>query len=107
MRPATQRTLLDTYGQLENLTSQVRASVWLALMNRGVELEAAASDRHTRLDLLPRHHVQELDALQLKPGEAEALVEERGRIMHHGRLVEAAGQALASLTRTRAPARTA
>jgi DNA repair protein RecN (Recombination protein N) len=98
VRPATQRTLLDTYGQLENLTSQVRAehSVWLALMNRGVELEAAASDRHTRLDLL-RHHVQELDALQLKPGEAEALVEERGRIMHHGRLVEAAGQALASL----------
>ena len=98
VRPATQRTLLDTYGQLENLTSQVRAehSVWLALMNRGVELEAAASDRHTRLDLL-RHHVQELDALQLKPGEAEALIEERGRIMHHGRLVEAAGQALASL----------
>ena len=98
VRPATQRTLLDTYGQLESLTSQVRAehSVWLALMNRSVELEAAASDRHSRLDLL-RHHVQELDALQLKPGEAEALVEERGRIVHHGRLVEAAGQALAAL----------
>ena len=98
VRPATQRTLLDTYGQLESLTSQVRAehSVWLALMNRSVELEAAASDRHSRLDLL-RHHVQELDALQLKPGEVEALVEERGRIVHHGRLVEAAGQALAAL----------
>ncbi|MCC7462863.1 MAG: DNA repair protein RecN [Gammaproteobacteria bacterium] len=98
VRPATQRTLLDTYGQLESLTSQVRAehSVWLALMNRSVELEAAASDRHSRLDLL-RHHVQELDALQLRPGEVEALVEERSRILHHGRLVEAAGQALAAL----------
>jgi DNA repair protein RecN (Recombination protein N) len=98
VRPATQRQLLDTYGQLEALASQVRAehSVWLALMNRSVELEAAASDRHSRLDLL-RHQVQELDALQLKAGEIESLVEERGRIMHHGRLVEAGGQALAAL----------
>jgi DNA repair protein RecN (Recombination protein N) len=98
VRPATQRQLLDTYGQLEGLSSQVRAehSVWLALMNRSVELETAASDRHSRLDLL-RHHVQELDALQIKPGEIDALVEERGRIVHHARLVEAAGQALAAL----------
>ena len=98
VKPATQRNLLDSYGQLEAQASQVRAehSVWLALMNRAVELEAAASDRHSRLDLL-RHQLQELEALQLKPGEVEQLVEERGRIVHHGRLVEAAGQALAAL----------
>jgi DNA repair protein RecN (Recombination protein N) len=98
VRPATQRLLLDTYGQLDALASQVRAehSVWLALMNRSVELEAAASDRHSRLDLL-RHQVQELEALQLKPGEIDSLQEERSRIVHHGRLVEAGGQALAAL----------
>jgi DNA repair protein RecN (Recombination protein N) len=98
VRPATQRALVDAYGQLDSLATHVRTehSVWLALMNRSVELETAASDRNSRLDLL-RHHVQELEALQLKPGEVEALVEERGRIVHHGRLLDAAGQALAAL----------
>jgi DNA repair protein RecN (Recombination protein N) len=44
VRPATQRALVDTYGRLDSLASQVRAahSTWLALMNRSVELEGAA-----------------------------------------------------------------
>ena len=98
MRSATQRTLLDSYGQLETLASQVRSThaIWLALMNRSVTIEAAASDRHARLDLL-RYQVQELEALQLRADEHAALAEERARIANRGRLVEAARQSLAAL----------
>jgi len=98
MRSAAQRTLLDSYGQLEALASQVRSThaTWLALMNRSVTIEAAASDRHARLDLL-RYQVQELEALQLRSAEHAALVEERARIANRGRLVEAARSSLAGL----------
>ncbi len=98
MRSATQRTLLDSYGQFETLASQVRSThaTWLALMNRSVTIEAAASDRHARLDLL-RYQVQELEALQLRADEHAALAEERARIANRGRLVEAARQSLAGL----------
>jgi len=98
VRSGAQRELLDTYGQLESLSGQVRAAhaAWLALMNRSVHIEAAASDRHARLDLL-RYQVQELEALQLQAGEFVALSEERSRIAHRGRLAEAARQGLAGL----------
>ena len=98
MRSATQRTLLDSYGQLETLASQVRSThaIWLALMNRSVTIEAAASDRHARLDLL-RYQVQELAALQLRAEEHAVLSEERARIANRGRLLEAARQSLAGL----------
>jgi DNA repair protein RecN (Recombination protein N) len=98
MRSATQRTLLDSYGQLEALASQVHSThaTWLALMNRSVTIEAAASDRHARLDLL-RYQVQELEALQLRSNEHAALVEERARIANRGRLVDAARNSLAGL----------
>ena len=44
VRPATQRGLVDTYGRLESLAAQVRTahSVWLALLNRSIELDSAA-----------------------------------------------------------------
>jgi len=98
MRSPAQRTLLDSFGQLETLASQVRSThaTWLALMNRSVTIEAAASDRHARLDLL-RYQVQELEALQLRPDEHAALMEERSRIANRGRLVEAARLSLAGL----------
>ena len=70
VRPATQRQLVDGYGHLEALASQVRSahSAWLTLLNRSLEIESAADERGTRLDWL-RHQVQEIEALGLRAGE--------------------------------------
>ncbi len=86
-RAATQRELLDSYGTLGACVSQVGIAhrVWLELLNRTLELESKARDREAKLDLL-RFQVQELRALQLQPGEAEALGEERARLANRGRL---------------------
>ena len=98
VRPATQRGLVDTYGRLESLASQVRAahSVWLALLNRSIELDSAASERGSRLDLL-RYQLHEIEVLQLKTGEIAELKEEHGRLANRGRLIEAARGALECL----------
>ncbi len=98
MRSNAQRELLDTYGQLESLVGQVRAThaTWLGLMNRSVTVEAAASERHARLDLL-RYQVQELDAMRLGADEFSRLNVERTRIANSGRLAQAARTALEGL----------
>src|SRR6202451_1588194 len=98
VRPATQRGLVDTYGRLESLASQVRTahSVWLALLNRSIELDSAASERGSRLDLL-RYQLHELEVLQLKPGEIGELKDEHSRLANRGRLIEAARAALECL----------
>src|SRR5277367_4383740 len=56
VRPTTQRQLVDSFGRLETLAIQVRSAHagWLTLMSQTLKVEAAASDRHARLDLL-RH----------------------------------------------------
>ena len=97
-RNVAQRELLDAYGRLEPLTSQVGIAhrVWLELVNRTVELEGKARDRDARLELL-RYQVHELTALHLKDGEVAALAEERGRLANRGRLAEAAQTALNQL----------
>jgi DNA repair protein RecN (Recombination protein N) len=94
-RSAAQRELLDGYGSLTASVGQVGIAhrVWLELLNRTLALEGQARDRDSKLDLL-RYQVQELQALQLKPGEAEALAEEAARLANRGRL---AGGAQASL----------
>jgi DNA repair protein RecN (Recombination protein N) len=98
MRSAAQRELLDGYGQLDGLVGQVLAThaAWLTLMNRSVAVEAAASDRHARLDLL-RYQVQELEAMKLGAGEVAALNEERTRIANSGKLAQSARGALEGL----------
>src|SRR5205085_9102009 len=97
-RSATQRALLDGYGSLTGLTTQVGIAhrVWLELLNRTLELESKARDRDTRLELL-RYQAQELQALQLKAGEIDALGEERARLANRGRLAQGAQTALAEL----------
>ncbi len=97
-RSAAQRELLDAYGRLEPVTSQVGIAhrVWLELLNRTVELEGKARDRDARLELL-RYQVRELTALQLKDGEIPLLSEERARLTNRGRLAEAAQTALHQL----------
>jgi len=86
------------YGSLTELTSQVGIAhrAWLGLLNRTLELESKARDRDTRLELL-RYQAQELEALKLRPGEIEALGEERARLANRGRLAAGAHTALAEL----------
>jgi DNA repair protein RecN (Recombination protein N) len=94
-RSAAQRELLDGYGRLEPAVGQVGIThrVWLELMNRTLELESKARDRDAKLELL-RYQVSELNALQLKEGEFESLVDERARLANRGKLAEATQTAL-------------
>ncbi|HEY4973815.1 MAG TPA: hypothetical protein VII41_09415, partial [Steroidobacteraceae bacterium] len=84
--------------RLESLASQVRTahSVWLALLNRSIELDSATSERGSRLDLL-RYQLNELEVLQLKPGEIAELKDEHSRLANRGRLIEAVRGALECL----------
>ena len=98
VRPVAQRELLDSYGRLDPLVGQVQAAhrVWVALLDRLLQLESQARDRDARLELL-RYQDGELAALDLKPDEFAALGAESQRLAHSGRLLEstqAAAQAL-------------
>ena len=94
-RSTAQRELLDGYGRLEPAAGQVGIAhrVWLELLNRTLELEGKARDRDAKLELL-RYQVSELNALQLKDGEFESLVDERVRLANRGKLAEATQTAL-------------
>jgi DNA repair protein RecN (Recombination protein N) len=94
-RSTAQRELLDGYGRLEPAVGQVGIAhrVWLELLNRTLELESKARDRDAKLELL-RYQVSELNALQLKDGEFESLVDERARLANRGKLAEATQTAL-------------
>jgi len=97
-RSAAQRELLDGYGRLEQAVSQVGIThrVWLGLLNRTLELESKARDRDAKLELLC-YQVSELNALQLKEGEFESLVDERARLANRGKLADATQTALTLL----------
>jgi DNA repair protein RecN (Recombination protein N) len=104
VRPAEQRSLLDAYGDLEALAAQVAGAhgSWLTLLNRSVQLESAADERTSRLDLL-RYQVQEIEALGLTAGEFASLQEERTRIANHSRLLSAVREALTCLYESEDP----
>jgi DNA repair protein RecN (Recombination protein N) len=97
-RAAAQRDLLDGYGRLEQAAGQVGIThrVWLGLLNSTLELEGKARDRDAKLELL-RYQVSELNALQLKEGEFESLVDERARLANRGKLADATQTALSLL----------
>src|SRR6187551_1662992 len=97
-RASSQRELLDDFGDNLELAEKVREAhkVWIALVNRTVELEGKARDRDSRLELL-RFQVSELKALDLKDGEVAQLTEERTRHSNRGRLAEAAQAAVGLL----------
>ena len=104
VRAAEQRALVDGFGRLEPLAAQVAGAhaAWLALMNRSVELESAAGERSSRLDLL-RYQLREIEALGLQPGESITLKEEHARLANRGRLIEAVRAALGCLYESDAP----
>jgi DNA repair protein RecN (Recombination protein N) len=97
-RASAQRELLDDFGESVELAASVREAhkVWIALVNRTVELEGKARDRDSRVELL-RFQVSELRALDLKDGEFAQLTEERTRHSNRGRLAEAAQAAVGLL----------
>jgi DNA repair protein RecN (Recombination protein N) len=97
-RSSAQRELVDDFGDNIELADKVREAhkVWIALVNRTVELEGKARDRDSRLELL-RFQVSELKALDLKEGEVAQLTEERTRHSNRGRLAEAAQAAVGLL----------
>ena len=95
---SAQRELLDDFGNNLELADSVREAhkVWVALVNRTIELEGKARDRESKLELF-RFQVSELKALDLKEGEVAQLTEERTRHSNRGRLAEAAQAAVGLL----------
>ena len=97
-RSNSQRELLDDFGDNLPLAASVREAhkVWIALVNRTIELEGKARDRDSKLELI-RFQASELKALDLKEGEVAQLTEERTRHSNRGRLAEAAQAAVGLL----------
>jgi DNA repair protein RecN (Recombination protein N) len=97
-RRGYQRETVDGSGPLDELCAKVRQAhtAWHALDEQRASFEQRLRDRDARLELL-RHYVNELQALDPKPAEAEALAEERKRIASLGRLAEGTAQVEALL----------
>jgi DNA repair protein RecN (Recombination protein N) len=97
-RRGYQRELLDGSGGLAAESAAVRDAyrAWRALELERSTFEDRGRDREHRLEILS-HYVNELDALDAKPGEAAELADERRRISSLGRLVEGTRQVEALL----------
>jgi DNA repair protein RecN (Recombination protein N) len=97
-RRGYQRETLDGSGRLEAELEAVRRAYvdWHALDTRRSTFEQRLRDRTSRLDLL-QHYVGEFAALDPKPGEAEALADERKRVASLGRLADGTAQVEALL----------
>lgn len=98
VRRSTQREILDRHG-VHPTTSQHVAVSWAALKQLRQERTAAAAgiqDRTERLALL-RYHVNELQTLNAKPGEAAELAAERQRLAYGSRLAQGAQEIIETL----------
>ncbi len=87
LKPADQRHLLDAHGKLDALLQQVEDawSAWHALRQRLDALHDSQHARQSRLDLLS-FQFNELQQLDLKPGEFQTLEEELNRLTHADQL---------------------
>jgi DNA repair protein RecN (Recombination protein N) len=99
MRRAAQRVLLDRQGNHDTLLEQVGTAfdAMAALRAERDRMRSAAQDREARMDLLS-YHLNELNALALKPNEFEELAAERQRLSQRGRLASGARE-IANLLR--------
>lgn len=96
--PASHRALLDAYGHLSGQADEV-AALWRNWRDARQAHQDAMDEAATAAqeeDFL-RHTVDELQALDPRPGEEQALAEERGLLINAGRIVEALTGALAAL----------
>jgi DNA repair protein RecN (Recombination protein N) len=94
-RRDVQREMLDYFGGLVDLTvaTDNAYSEWREKADKLESLDASDADREAKLDLL-RFQIGELEALDLQPGEYEALMSERARLQNSGRLAEGVTAAL-------------
>lgn len=97
-RRDVQRSLVDHFGGLDASRGEAELAyaAWQTLAARLQELEEAQADRSTRIDLLT-FQAHELDALDLKPGEYDALLSERQRFRMSAQLVEGVTRALQAI----------
>jgi DNA repair protein RecN (Recombination protein N) len=105
MDPATHRELLDAYGRLQPEARALRG-LWRAWQDALAEREAAARrfSEAQRDEIFLRHAVEELDALDPRPGEEAELGEKRNRLMHREKLVEGLNAAQAEVDGKAEPA---
>jgi DNA repair protein RecN (Recombination protein N) len=94
----TQRTLLDSYGKLlpERRAVGTLYHEVQSLKTRCTELKERGRERAHRLDLL-RFQLQEIETACLKPGEKEALEDERKILANLNKLTELTEAAYSSL----------
>ncbi|MEY6433371.1 DNA repair protein RecN [Thioalkalicoccus limnaeus] len=99
LRPAAQRSLLDSYGHLQTLAEQVAQAYrrFRALDEQLRELRAADADRSDRLERL-REQVDELAALGLTSTDIDELDREQRRLSHLGRLQDTTARLLRRLS---------
>jgi len=98
LRRDAQRQLLDDYAGLNDAVDLVGRHYQQArsLQERIEALNRDAADHSTRLELL-RHHVKELEALNLSPNEIVALEEEHGRLANGAEILDGAQLVLQAL----------
>lgn len=98
LRTAVQREIVDGYGGHEDAVAAVADSHRRLqdLERRIAEIEQVGDDGESRLDLL-RYQVQELEALDLKPGELPELEAEHRRLANAERLIGDGQRALGLL----------
>jgi len=97
-RREVQRDLLDHFAAALPLRSDAAAtySTWQDLAKELALLEAAAAERTSRLDLLV-FQCNELEMLDVQPGESEQLLSDRLRLQNSGRLNEGVAAIMQSI----------
>ena len=97
-RRDVQRNLLDYFGGLNDLRAVTESAfdVWQSVTAQIAALEAADTDRVSRLELL-QFQIAELDALALETDEIAALNQERQKLQNSGKLAESVTSALQRL----------
>ncbi len=97
-RRPVQRDILDHFGGLLDKRTATESSfaAWRTLSESLQQLKAAEADRASRLDLVA-FQLQELESLDLAPGEFAELSAERQKLQNSGRLAEGVVGALDSL----------
>lgn len=98
LRPGRHLDLLDAFGGLGILRDKLRQRYeeYLGLSTELAELQAASRDRESRVERFQRE-IAEIDAARLRPGEEEALRDERKRLQNAERLAEGVAAAYRAL----------
>ncbi|MGQ9556638.1 MAG: DNA repair protein RecN [Desulfurispora sp.] len=96
LQPARHSRILDLFAgeplpeYLQELQSCTRE--WQQVQQKITDLQQRSAEAARQLDLL-QYQIAEIDAASLMPGEEEQLQQERDRLLHAGRLAEAATRA--------------